>query len=125
LSIKDQDTKREYQRKWKANRRKAFFENKKCTECGSIVDLELHHVNPKDKTDHRIWSWSKERQEKELKKCIVLCKECHLKITIKEKTTPVIHGNSNTYKRSKCRCDLCTEAAKIYQREWRKNRGNV
>ena len=31
------------------------------------------------KKDHKIWSWSKQRREAEIKKCVVLCRKCHVK----------------------------------------------
>ena len=49
------EQKRVYQREWLARRRKAWFDlNGPCIKCGSWDDLELDHINPKDKIDHRI-----------------------------------------------------------------------
>lgn len=68
---------REYGRQWIAARRSAWFEGKTCEKCGSEENLELDHRDPTVKITHRIWSWRKERQEAELAKCRVLCRECH------------------------------------------------
>jgi len=46
-------------------------------KCGSWKKLELDHIDPKTKESHKIWSWSEERRNKELKKCQVLCYDCH------------------------------------------------
>lgn len=74
--------KRKRQREWKMARKREFFADKVCTRCGATHDLQLDHIDPATKTDHRIWSWSKERREAEIRKCQVLCGPCH-----KEKST--------------------------------------
>lgn len=53
------------------------MKGKFCTVCKSSKKLELDHKNPGEKIDHKIWSWSKKRQEVELAKCQVLCATCH------------------------------------------------
>lgn len=104
MSYKDPVAQREYQRLWMQKRRSEFFSDKACEECGSTDRLELDHIDPKDKTTHKIWSWSAERRDAEIAKCQVLCAECH-----KEKTRaqrpPARHGYG-MYKRG-CRCELC------------------
>lgn len=69
--------KRARQAAWKLNRRIEFFADKSCVTCDSTDRLELDHVNPAEKIDHRIWSWSQERREAEIAKCQVLCYTCH------------------------------------------------
>lgn len=78
------DAKREYDKRWMAQRRASFFDGKCCIKCGSIDQLELDHIDPKIKISHRIWSWSKVNQEKELIKCQVLCHVCHQIKSIEE-----------------------------------------
>jgi hypothetical protein len=71
-----------YQADWVRRRREAWLAaNGPCRRCGSSERLEVDHVDPTAKTSHRIWSWSAERREAELRKCQVLCRACH-----KEKT---------------------------------------
>jgi 5-methylcytosine-specific restriction endonuclease McrA len=106
----------EYQRLWMKQRREDYFKVKHCKECGSGENLELHHIDPRIKEDHKIWSWSEGRREKELLKCIVLCRDCH-----KKEHAPV-HGTVSMYNRRGCRCDFCKEAKGIY-RKMLKNRG--
>ena len=59
----------------------------KCSQCGyskCLNALEFHHLNPSEKefsinkalSNH--WKW--ERIEIELKKCIILCANCHREI---------------------------------------------
>lgn len=45
--------------------------------------LDLHHVDPHAKEEvlsKALNTWSKARVEQELKKCVVVCKNCHTKI---------------------------------------------
>jgi 5-methylcytosine-specific restriction endonuclease McrA len=100
---------KEFVRLWtKARRKKWFSENGPCVRCGSKKKLELDHIDPSKKVSHSIWSWSKKRRDAEIKKCQVLCKECHLKKTIKSHRRPITHGNAG-YKRF-CRCRICKRA---------------
>jgi 5-methylcytosine-specific restriction endonuclease McrA len=78
MPYKDKQKQREYQKKWIRKRRYEFFSGKKCEKCGSKNRLELDHVNPSDKVDNRVWSWSEERRNEEIEKCQVLCYNCHL-----------------------------------------------
>jgi 5-methylcytosine-specific restriction endonuclease McrA len=71
--------KRAYQRKWIAARRAAFFQDKRCVQCGANENLELDHINESSKVSHKIWSWTSARREAELAKCQPLCKDCHQK----------------------------------------------
>ena len=50
---------------------------KSCCYCGATEDLQIHHVNPEEKESHHIWSWSHERIQKEMDKCIIVCCHCH------------------------------------------------
>lgn len=54
----------------------------KCTNCGYndySCALDFHHLDPgiKDPKFNNFPGWSWSRIEKELKKCILLCKNCH------------------------------------------------
>lgn len=66
------DKKRQYDRNWVAKRRAQWFSDKCCVVCGTKEKLEVHHIKPEDKISHRVWSWAKERRDKELNKCEVL-----------------------------------------------------
>ena len=106
--------KREYQKNWVANRRAEWFKDKHCIDCGAKENLELDHVDPNEKVDHRIWSWSKQRIAEEVKKCVVRCEECHQirsnEQNVKRNTKPVEelqHGSSHAYNVRGCRCDEC------------------
>ena len=73
MPYKDPEKQREYQRQWMADRRAEWFSGKSCVDCGSTEALELDHVDPSIKIDHKVWSWSLERREAELAKCEARC----------------------------------------------------
>jgi 5-methylcytosine-specific restriction endonuclease McrA len=75
---------REYQRRWWAERRAAWFAGKSCAECGNTEDLELDHIDPALKVSSVIWSWTAGRREAELAKCRALCRDCHKKKSVTE-----------------------------------------
>ncbi len=88
ISNKRKEYLRKYQLAWMKKHRQEWFDiNGPCVKCGSRKRLELDHVDPKTKESHKIWSWSEERRNKELKKCQVLCYDCHKKKTAKENST--------------------------------------
>lgn len=72
------EQKKVYDRERRARIRAAFFDGRTCALCGSSDRLELDHVNPETKVSHNIWSWSEIRRQDELKKCRVLCYNCHM-----------------------------------------------
>lgn len=70
-----------------AQRRAKYMEGKSCPHCGTTENLALHHLDPNLKNPllengggTLMWRWSEERRNKELKKCIVVCRSCHAKI---------------------------------------------
>lgn len=99
------EAKRAYGREWLRKRRAEYLSGKSC-RCGSTTSLEVHHVDPTKKVDHRIWSWSRARLEHELAKCSILCSACHLKETVKALLRPMTHGTNRGYN-SGCRCGPC------------------
>ena len=75
--------------KYKGNIRQKYYELKEasvCAHCGlsgkeHADRLQFHHIHPRGKTDNvahlvqQAQSWK--YIQKEIKKCIVLCDECH------------------------------------------------
>ena len=110
---------REYQRK-RYERRMAEARDAlggTCSSCGSLLDLQLDHVDPTTKVmtvadmtrlgDQRFWE--------EVAKCQLLCHPCHVAKSRVELSAmakarqPQVHGISSYNKRG-CRCDVCVEA---------------
>lgn len=119
----DKKKQREYQKQWMFNRRKQWFDkNGPCALCESWTDLQLDHKNRKLKVSHKIWSWRKDRREKELAKCRPLCKTCHQERHVRDGSVwPVTHGTRNRYYAG-CRCPACTAANTKHCRELREKR---
>lgn len=93
MGYKSKEKQRRYQRTWMQRRRAAWLDaNGPCVDCGSTEDLEVDHVDPTEKECHRVWSWSEERREEELSKCVVRCHECH-----KQRTWIQTRGEKNHF----------------------------
>lgn len=111
---------RKYQREWMRSRRNAWIDkNGPCKHCGSKDNLEIDHIDPKQKelSVNNIWSRKKEVQDAELSKCQVLCHECHIKKTAKDFGFNKSHGVRG-YSRG-CRCEICTTEKTKSVNEWR------
>lgn len=123
MPYKSKEEQNEYQRKWIATRRKQWFDNKCCKNCGSNKNLELDHIDPSLKISHKIWSWSEERRNKELSKCQILCIVCHRKKTAIDNN--YYKHNASGYRRG-CRCKICTKdnVKKVNEWRWKTGRRN-
>lgn len=100
----------------------------KCNICGSMENIEFDHIIPETKS-FLISSakaldgpWSNLLEE--LKKCQLLCKECHIKKTQKENQgripwnkneEPYVHGTMRMYDQTKCKCNDCKMAKRLYR----------
>ena len=127
MGYKDPDKRREWQREWIARRRREWVtQNGPCGHCGSTENLEVDHIDPSTKTMNStmVWSLSAAKREAELAKCQVLCHDCHLAKTLREKTKLPLppHGTKARYSRhdgNHCRCELCCAAGREYDRQRR------
>ena len=98
----------------------------KCVSCGSTENLELDHINKKDKSFNitQFWSIALEKYDVELAKCQLLCHTCHVEKSHESKDWgkgygPTEHGSSTMYKNFGCRCELCKKAYNKVTREYR------
>lgn len=108
MPYKNKYKQREFGRIWIKKRREVWLnENGPCVKCGSWGKLEVDHINPLIKIDHKVWSWREEKRLEELSKCQVLCKNCHREKTNEYRRGQLTHGTINGYKTHKCRCRLC------------------
>ena len=88
-----------------------------CAGCGSIEDLDFHHVDPSKKSftvstalRHRSW----EVLAAELDKCELRCKRCHHSVH----ESDALCGTVRRYWRG-CRCSPCRSAMSEYNRQKR------
>jgi len=108
----DKNQTREYHRKyWRIRRQKIFdFLGGECINCKSTHNLEVDHIDPLDKSFDikKNVSISNPEVLEELKKCQLLCRDCHLEKTSKE-NTGFTHGTMYGWMKAKCICDECNE----------------
>lgn len=108
---------RQYQRDWINARKKSFLKRMgPCVFCGTSENIEIHHIDPERKGSHRIWSWSRDRILEELKSCVPLCRNCHVKFHALQKRKPLVHGTVHAYDQYACRCDECKSAKAAYRK---------
>lgn len=91
----------------------------KCIRCGSEENLEFDHIEPHLKrfTIGVGWSRSEETLQEELRKCQLLCRDCHRDRTKQQQSVP--HGGGVSGRRN-CRCELCGPLKRKYMRDWLK-----
>lgn len=120
--------KRDYQKKWLAERRDEWIESQggACAVCGSSANLEVDHIDRTTKLCNptAIWSRNKNFREAELDKCQVLCNDCHSKKTVVELTIDHPHGTYARYKKG-CKCGSCKESVAPYWRDYRERKLNI
>lgn len=119
MPYKDLRKQRAYQTNWTRQRRDEWLAaNGPCRQCGSWDDLEVDHIDPNEKTSHRVWSWSKEKRDAELAKCQPLCACCHQAKTSEMQRRPITHGTRSGYNRG-CRCVECRGYVSAKNRDYR------
>jgi hypothetical protein len=87
-SYKDIDKFNAYRKKdrdKKVKKSKDYIESNKkpCLFCNSTENIEFHHFNPLEKEVNsiaRLYNYSNNRIDEELKKCWCLCYDCHKKL---------------------------------------------
>jgi hypothetical protein len=119
MPYSDPDRQRAFNREWIQRRRVAWFAGKSCVQCGSTESLELDHIDPETKVNHRLWSWSAVRREAELAKCQILCRPCHQAKSLAEMGEIRKHGSIAMYIHHKCRCTACRAANAAHARRQR------
>lgn len=102
----------------------------KCNNCGSDQDLQFDHIDRKTKSfdvGKALAGWSFDRLEKEMVKCQLLCRSCHVRKTNLNGDHGkgiTKHGTYWMYRKYKCRCNPCVEANSLKLKEWKqKSRG--
>ena len=93
-----------------------------CVECRGSKGLEFHHLDPDTKVIAVTVLFSKYSQaeiDRELDKCILLCQDCHAKVSAKQRS--VEHGEGLTGKKG-CRCELCGPLKRAYEKKYNDRR---
>ena len=94
----------------------------KCAKCGSTEELEFDHIDPATKSftvASRLDTGRIELLELELKKCQLLCLDCHNEKTAYEiGSGPIVDHGYVMYCKKKCRCDVCRKGNAAYQRSY-------
>lgn len=121
MPLKNKDLQRSYQRGWLTGRKSFFLEGMKCAKCKSDGTLEFDHRDPKNKWKHSFWSYKKETILRELKKCQLLCKKCHMKKTDADYKRS---GHSLAGYKKGCRCVICKNKKRIAMYNYRKRRSH-
>ena len=113
MAYKDPERQREYQREFVKRKRAKYIAKMGgcCIRCSATESLEVDHIDPSTKVDHRIWSWKASRIEEELSKCQLLCANCHMeKSKIDMQYAEREHGTNLKYLKDACRCVECRKA---------------
>ena len=88
----------------------------RCAICFSVDCLEIHHLDPSQKSFTLSGEVNKPWKEilLELEKCELRCENCH------KKEHAADHGIA-TYSHQKCRCDICKSAWNEHSKLYRRN----
>lgn len=67
----------------------AYKSSHPCVQCGESnwKCLDFHHIDPDSKTDNvstLVWGRTMDMVLAEIEKCVVLCSNCHRKLTVKD-----------------------------------------
>jgi 5-methylcytosine-specific restriction endonuclease McrA len=92
----------------------------KCAKCGLTRNLELDHIIKVKKKFDISKNITQNRFIEELRKCQLLCKECHLTKTLSErghKRAKGEHGTISSYRY--CKCLKCKAAKAISNKEYK------
>lgn len=93
-----------------------------CKVCGSKNNLQFDHIDRRTKSAviATIWNKPKSVIESELKKCQLLCEDCHLEKGRKagDVLPATTHGKIRKYQNG-CRCELCRAEASRIGRKYR------
>ena len=131
MAFSKNDYQRDYMKKRRLGRKLKFIQllGGKCVRCGDTDPSKLEFDHIKQKTKSFDISNAKDAPEKhvvrELKKCQLLCHDCHTKKTRENfefGSAPAKHGTIWMYKRFKCRCDKCKKAMSSYLKELKRKK---
>lgn len=127
------ETRAEYNESMKAYMKERYYKRKaaciaklggKCVKCGVVDDLEFDHIDPETKTftiGNKLASVNESLLQEELKKCQLLCVNCHETKSVRDmgyQDAKNSHGTISSYKY--CKCVLCKAAKQAYMQKYAK-----
>lgn len=113
MSYKNAEKQRAFQLNWITARKQKYLQQLCCCFfCGSHDQIEIHHIDPTMKESHKIWSWTDDKIELELRKCVAMCHQCHKRFHLLMKRKAFQHGTLGAYDAG-CRCADCRNAKSI------------
>lgn len=97
-----------------------------CAKCGCTDHdkLQFDHIDKESKSfdiTFVCWWMSWKRLLPEIRKCQILCSDCHVDKTTKERgqlAARLTHGTISSYRY--CKCELCKKAHREYHIKWKK-----
>ena len=106
---------KEYHRAYYHKRRARIHEylGGVCAVCGTTENLEVDHLDPKEKIFNIAHRLSVKNIKDELAKCQLLCKQCHAKKTAKE-NEGWTHGTIYGWMKKKCTCEICHSSRRAW-----------
>jgi hypothetical protein len=115
---------RYYRRKAEATEKLGGY----CKKCGSMDSLDFDHIDPNTKefTITDMWNLSNERFWKEVGKCQLLCRPCHVEKTRQDfgsLNAKETHGTLSSYKY--CKCAECRMAKSGWMKTYNDGRRHV
>ena len=136
-SRRKNETRKEYNARMKMFMRERYRKRKtealtylggKCSTCGTTEDLEFDHKQQetKNKNVTLMTGVSEARFWAEVEKCQLLCKDCHIKKSLKEtgkQSVKGVHGTYGNYRHHGCRCNKCKAANAEATRKYREKYG--
>jgi len=111
---------------YKVRKKILNFLGNKCAYCGAEENLEIDHIDCTQKKFNIAKKYYLEESLlfEEIKKCQLLCADCHHKKSIDERgyNSRDQHGTDSCYGHGKCRCELCRKAHSEAMKECRRKR---
>lgn len=102
-----------------------------CNQCGSVKHLEIDHVDPKNKSFSIGRLWAEKRLGQafvELKKCQLLCHDCHMTKTAIEASVrqsgKFKHGTIYGFMKAHCECTECVKKKRLWHDARNRKRRN-
>lgn len=127
MAFKNKEAEREYhQNYYRKKRAEAITQlGGKCVRCGGTKCLEFDHIDPATKTAvvSTLVRKNSTRLQSELRKCQLLCHDCHTRKSISDTGKRPAKGTHGTLSsRRYCACRKCVAAKTLYMRTYKRRK---